>query len=325
MTIKRAAALLLALALTLGAAMPAWGEELVLPDDLYTLVESSESGDIGYAGGDTAPALFAARSAEPVTDVVVTDGDTADGDPSAYDPRGTAILPPVRDQGAWNTCWVVSAVAAAEVCGLKRGLLTTGADDTNLSERHIVYFLSHQSEDPLGNSSNDYNTTPSFWIVSGGNPVIAAMTLASWHGAASETETDSPYAGLTSNDTLSADDAYAASLRLKNMLLTDLATAGQRDALKDMILAYGGAVVCFYYSVGYLFSGSPSEAAGETPVTDGSTADVLDAGDADVLDAATHSLRTRLSPGTRTRMHPPPGMTRSSTCSTARRTAMSSP
>ena len=259
---KKLLSLLLTMALLGALPVLADGEEIPAPDDLFQLGSVSESGHLSFAedveaAPEEAVSVRSARSAE---------APAADGAASTrYDPRDSGFLTPVRSQGSWNTCWVVAAMGAAEIGGLKRGLLTTDVSQTNLSERHLVYFLSHPADDPLGNSSLDYNTNPSYWITAGGNPILATMTLANWHGAASEAATNSPYSGLSGSDSLSAAYAYTDVLHLENTYAMNVSTAAQRSALKSMILQYGGAVLCFYYNASYLFAGSPSAQAEPEP------------------------------------------------------------
>ena len=263
MKLRRFLALLLAAALLGGLPAFAAADEAPLPEGEFALGEASEYGELTIED-DAAPAMTAApqlRSPMLRSAVPQSDGSA----PSRCDPREDGgCLTPVRTQGAFNTCWAVAAVGAAEADGLTNGLLTTSAQATDLSERHLIYFFSHQADDPLGNSSQDYNVNPAFWINSGGNPVIATMALACWHGAADEAATGSPYSGLSADDFLDPAYAYADELHLENTYAVDISTDSGRSALKSMILEHGGAVLCLYYKVSYLFAGTPS-APGEDP------------------------------------------------------------
>ena len=271
MKLKRFLALLLAAALLGG--LPAWAaaDEAPLPEDEFALGEASEYGDIAIFD-DTAEEAPAGSAPAPSFR-------RRGGIPASYDPRESGgYLPPVRSQGSWNTCWSVAAIGAAEAYGLKRGLLTTSASETDLSERHLIYFFSHQSDDPLGNSSQDHNISPAFWIQSGGNPVIATMAMACWHGPADETATNSPYSGLTTNDSLDPSYAYADEIHLENTCAVDISADSGRSALKSMILEHGGAVLCMYYNASYLFAGSPP-AQGEEPDPGDDPGPILDGSD----------------------------------------------
>ena len=256
MKLKQLLALLLAAALLGGVPALAYGEEAPAPDDIFILGESSAYGDIafGEAPADAGSTMTSRRFA--TYGAAFSSG----GTPSRYDPRESGVTAPIRTQGSWSTCWAIAAMTAAELDGLNSGLLGVSAD---LSERHLIYFLSHQTDDPLGNSSGDFNTYPDFWVTKGGNPVIATMTLANWHGAADETATASPYSGLSSSDSLDAAYAYTDVLHLENTYALDISTAAGRQTLKSMLLQHGAAVLCLYYSSTYLFSGSPSAQAAQ--------------------------------------------------------------
>ena len=65
--------------------------------------------------------------------------------PSRYDSRDYGYLPPVRDQGAYGTCWSFASIASIEAYMIKHGIINdeTGlpADtDINLSETHLAWF-----------------------------------------------------------------------------------------------------------------------------------------------------------------------------------------
>jgi C1A family cysteine protease len=257
----------LALSLALLGTTPAWAEdssEAPAPDDLFTLGVASEYGDIPIYD-ESAP-----LAGDDGIAVLSLDGDSEL--PSAYDSRDYGYVPPVRNQGAWNTCWAMAATAAAEVDGLQSALLGTAASTTDLSERHLIYFMTHQVADPLGNSSGDYNQNMSYWLQAGGNPVLATMTMASWHGIASESATNTPYSGLSASDSLSDSLAYADVMHLENTYALDLSTSSGRDSLKQLLLEHGGAVLSLYYDTTYLYAGL-SVAAGAV-VTDGASQEI---------------------------------------------------
>ena len=81
----------------------------------------------------------------------------ADGEmPSKYDLRdvqvkGSGIVPPVRFQNPFGTCWSFGAIAAAETSILGSGLTQDDgytAETFNLSEKHLAYFTFSSLEDP---------------------------------------------------------------------------------------------------------------------------------------------------------------------------------
>jgi len=166
-------------------------------------------------------------------------------EPSSFDPRTTeTYLPPVRSQGAYGTCWAFSAIADAEICGLKSNILTTSAADTNLSEWHLDYFARHPSTDPLGFITGDYNAAGAYLV--GGNPFVATMTMACWRGPADESETSSQYESISKTATLADQYAYDDELHLENAYWLAAATSTDRENIKNMISKYGAATLCFY-------------------------------------------------------------------------------
>ena len=166
--------------------------------------------------------------------------------PSSYDTRANGSVPSPRTQGDnYGTCWAISAVSCAEIYGYNHGLLSTG---TTLSPWHLAYFSSHSSTDPLGNCSGDYNTSAQY--LTAGNPYRAVLSLASWHGPASESATNSAYSNLSASVALSDSCAYSTSLQLKNAYLLSAATETDRAVLKQYIMQCGGATMCFYSTAG---------------------------------------------------------------------------
>ena len=81
----------------------------------------------------------------------------ADGEmPSKFDLRdvqvkGSGIVPPVRFQNPFGTCWSFGAIAAAEMSILGSGLAQDDgytADTFDLSEKHLAYFAYSALDDP---------------------------------------------------------------------------------------------------------------------------------------------------------------------------------
>ena len=82
---------------------------------------------------------------------------SADGEmPSKYDLRdvqvkGSGIVPPIRFQNPFGTCWSFGAIAAAEMSILGSGLAQDDgytAETFDLSEKHLAYFAYSALDDP---------------------------------------------------------------------------------------------------------------------------------------------------------------------------------
>lgn len=164
---------------------------------------------------------------------------------ASWDPRGGGYLPSIRTQGSYGTCWAISGVTCAEIYAVKNSLLSS----VNFSAWHLAYFSTHQSTDPLGNCSNDYNTSATYLV--GGNLYSTIMTFASWRGPADEGATGSRYENLTSSASLDASTAYKAELYLKNAYMLAAATSADRSVLKQMILDQGAVTACIYSDNSY--------------------------------------------------------------------------
>ena len=196
---------------------------------------ASESGDLALS--ETPPSLESAGGGRLLY---------ASALPSAYDTRANGTVPSPRTQGDnYGTCWAISAVSCAEIYGYNHGILSSGV---TLSPWHLAYFSSHSSTDPLGNCSGDYNTSAQY--LTAGNPYRAILSLASWHGPASESATNSAYSNLSASAALSDGYAYSTSLQLKNAYLLSAATETDRAVLKQYIMQCGGATLCFYSTTG---------------------------------------------------------------------------
>ncbi len=106
--------------------------------------------------------------------------------PSSYDSRTKGVIPSVKNQGSYGTCWAFSLVSAAEA-----GLITkklADIDEIDLSELQMCYYMYNTSEDPLGNYTGDYVSKQSYEgdILQGGNHVYASKALERWNGLVDE-------------------------------------------------------------------------------------------------------------------------------------------
>ncbi|MCR5653485.1 MAG: hypothetical protein K6F88_06760 [Ruminococcus sp.] len=72
--------------------------------------------------------------------------------PAKYDLRDEGVVPPVRFQNPWGTCWAFGGTAAAEISILSSLGLTAKETNLDLSERHIAYF-SHRPVTKAENAS----------------------------------------------------------------------------------------------------------------------------------------------------------------------------
>ena len=172
---------------------------------------------------------------------------------SAYDPRisGT-VLPAVRNQGNFGSCWAFSAMAMAEASLIKDGV--TIPSNINLSELQLAYYFYHPITDPLGGTAGDntINTSKASYLNVGGNSVFSVFALAGWVGASQEAADPTlVYPAST------ADKTYLPPVPSGNFKLTDYGhlqnarwfkVSGNKSAIKQMIEQYGAVGASYYQS-----------------------------------------------------------------------------
>lgn len=158
--------------------------------------------------------------------------------PAAYDPRQQHILTPVKNQGAYGTCWSFTTMAALETNAIKKGLLSF--DEADLSERHLAYYTYYPVGDKLGNISSDktvYKKDDMSFLSLGGNVSLGWHRLANWQGAVMEEE--APYEKVEERLPANIESAYGKnSIHLKNCYIFN-----SKDVvwIKRFIKEYGAA------------------------------------------------------------------------------------
>ena len=164
--------------------------------------------------------------------------------PTAYDLRDENRVSPVRDQGQHGTCWAFASIASIE-----SNLLTQGYTDVDLSERHLVYFThNHQDIADLNNPypglegiAGDYLYPSKDYLKSGGNEIMAAMTLASGLGAV--TESNAVYFPRADMSDLPADLAMNANaFQIQN---TYWVSKENPELIKQYIMEKGAGTVSY--------------------------------------------------------------------------------
>ena len=155
--------------------------------------------------------------------------------PEKYDSREMGIIPAVRDQGLAGTCWAFSAIAAAEANILKNKLYDD-VDTLDLLESQLAYAFYNRKDDPLYNSTGDWNRTRGNYnyLDSGGDiratSFFLSQGLSPFHKNASV-----PYTEWVNYE--------HAAYRMKNALFLP----SDIETIKRAVIEYG-AVVMYYYS-----------------------------------------------------------------------------
>ena len=112
--------------------------------------------------------------------------DEAEESPASYSQLAEGMLPPVRNQNPYGSCWAFASVGAAEANLIKKGLVDK--DEIDLSELQFIYYNYRAAVDPLGNMGGDYTkVTESYDVLNaGGNAVFSTNAMARWSGLAEE-------------------------------------------------------------------------------------------------------------------------------------------
>ena len=160
--------------------------------------------------------------------------------PSSYDSRSKGYITPVRDQDPFGTCWAFGALASGEASLVKKGIVNSSID---LSELHLAYFFYHPKADPLGNTNGDtiYNYTYQNYLDSGGNNFFTMFALSKWVGAAAEKT--APYS-TTYVSSLNSSLAYKDTAHLQNARFVN---TKDRTSVKNLIMQYGAVSTNMYY------------------------------------------------------------------------------
>lgn len=206
----------------------------VLPTETETLPDGSENyGRIPEVLPDAAKPSTPKRS-DPL--------------PSRYDSRDYGYVTPVRNQGAYGTCWAHGAIACIESNMLKKGLRIKGtpvtASTLDLSESQLAWFTYTDAYDALGMLTGDKVTISNNYLQQGGNGQLAGLSLMRWTGAASEEEPALAYANV-SEDGLSAD--YAYDYDVAHVQSVTQIPASDTEAVKRAIMEYGAGTMAYYF------------------------------------------------------------------------------
>lgn len=221
---------------------PMTQEEQQAQEEVYAYYHQS-------AGGIVLPEELPGENILPVSMVEV--GGSL---PAQYDARnvsGVSLVPAIRNQSRYNTCWCYTSTACLEINLIKKGLAGT---DVDLSEHHLAFFSNFSAPDPLANdgtASSYFDSTRSsgrtYYDV-GGNQSMTALALMNWKGAVDESlVTDSMVtAGLSADD---SDFAYGQDIY--NMSNWYQIPAADTAAMKAAILEYGSASIMYNSSDTY--------------------------------------------------------------------------
>lgn len=160
--------------------------------------------------------------------------------PTYYNEYEEGWLPAIRNQGSEGACWAFAAIGAVEIDLIKQ----KKADKTiDLSELHLSYFSTHDSDDPEDCRDGDKRSYASASYLShGGNSVIATRTLANKIGAVRE-----EYAPYSAGNTYVIPQEYATSVDYTQLKEVGRINVHDHDSIKKAVMEHG-SVTCAYYA-----------------------------------------------------------------------------
>ena len=151
--------------------------------------------------------------------------------PSSYSSYERGVLPPIRDQNPYGTCWAFATIAAVEADLIHDGVFDTGID---LSELHLAYFNYHDFYDEKGCNYGDFvDLNGADYLDAGGSPFFASLDLANMIGPVQEA--DVPYSRAAAYNPNPADGRLGA-LQISNLYLL---STHDRASVKQAIIDHG--------------------------------------------------------------------------------------
>ncbi|MBQ6970836.1 MAG: hypothetical protein IJP86_00610 [Synergistaceae bacterium] len=199
--------------------------------------------------------------------------------PASYDLRKFGVLPPVRNQNPYGTCWAHAALGAMESSYLKQGLSGLGTSkDINLSELHLAWFV---YKDPDTKAAFTIPDTSKAVLDQGGNASKALALMSRMAGPVSEEKMPYSTAGTVSKDADSKVAAFVGTngpsaylpLQLRVLEKYDLGSvdSSNRALVKQMITEHGAVMISYYAG-----SGATSPEGGATAYFDNSQGTYVD-------------------------------------------------
>lgn len=179
--------------------------------------------------------------------------------PAEYDARNENLVPAVRNQNPYGTCWCFSSLACLEINLIKNGLADRGVD---LSEFHLAFWSNYSAPDPLGNDGGakswyDANQAGGMtYLDRGGNQTMTASALMNWKGAVNEGLVTESMA-VEGLDTEDQDLAYGHNTYYMSNWF-QIPTTDQAE-MKAAILEYGAIGISYFHDNQYYNTSTAAE------------------------------------------------------------------
>lgn len=175
-----------------------------------------------------------------------------------------SIVPPVRNQGNFGTCWAHSVIGMIETSIRKKGLVDN-EDNSNLSEAALAYFYydldtiysNSANMDKPGLEGQDYTKIPNasadpyngnHWAQRGGNALPATLMSSSYVGAVIE-DYDTKYENMTTGANITVngiDGTYAYNKDAYVINNVKYINKNDRDVIKQSIMENGSVSISYY-------------------------------------------------------------------------------
>ncbi len=274
----------IALLLCLSMAVPVYAAEAEVVDDVNEEVVAASEETVSVGEQESLPAEIAAKEDTESEETVEVSEDVSNdflgSIPSSFDPRKECpeIIPPVRNQGHYGTCWAHAIMAAAEFNLLKNHVVPQYNNQTlDLSERVFNHIAFNQDKypddyDPLHNSVGEYTISsmsydrPSYYD-DGGTPYLSGSVLQRWLGVVPEMDPegninpDTYYKGIPKSGIDDIDVKYISPkggnilAHMENMVYLD---KEYRDDIKKYIIKDGALDCAYNADDGYIGSDKKS-------------------------------------------------------------------
>ena len=161
--------------------------------------------------------------------------------PAKYDSRTFGIIPPIRNQGRYGTCWSFSSLGVLET---SYNLQTNSLTAPDLSELYQAWFV---FRDPREGYSFTLFDLSKEILSQGGNN---SMAISFMSRAGTVLESDMPYTSAAEAAIITegrTPEHYTPSLRLREAYRIGRVTPENRSEIKQLIMTHGAVAVSYHH------------------------------------------------------------------------------
>ncbi len=166
----------------------------------------------------------------------------------------TQNLPAVRNQGSYGVCWAFSTMSLVEINLLKKNLVSS---DIDLSELHLINYTYNCVEDPLGGlagDKNEFNSSFGSIMQFGGNVELAANSLVDWEGAVDEKTLPLTIENAKKVENNEIGDSLAYSDTVAHVQDFYVINTSSANDIKNAVMNYGAVSISYYTDQSYSLS-----------------------------------------------------------------------